>query len=138
MENTCNLLCPVIFNINWIWFAVAVIVTFGVGAVWHSLLFAKAWIRVFKVEMPEKVTTSSFIRTMSVQFIGNILYGFVFFILTGISVWLAIIALIGFCGWEKGFLNFQFAKIKDFMMASLIRVGYTFVAGLIFILFALI
>jgi hypothetical protein len=136
--DTCNLLCQTISNINWIWFVVAVTVTFGVGAVWHSALFANAWIRVFKVEMPEKVTTSSFIRTMSVQFMGSILYGFVFFVLTELSVWVAVLALTGFFGWETGNLNFQFAKIKDFMMATLIRAGYTLVAGLIFILFALI
>jgi hypothetical protein len=136
--NDCNLLCQAISSVNWIWFIVAVIATFIIGGIWYSALFAKTWIRVFKVEMPEKITTSSFIRTISLQFLANILFGFVFFVLTKVSVLIAIISLVGFCGWEKGGMNFQFAKIKDFLTAVLIRVGYTFIAGIIFILFALI
>ena len=135
--NSSNLLCQTLSGINWWWFAVAVIVAFGVGAVWYSVLFSKAWVRVFKVEMGE-VTTGSFLRTMSLQLAVNLLFGLVFFVLTHLSVWIALLSLVGFCGWEKGSLSFEFAKIKDFILAVTIRVGYTFIAGLIFILFALI
>jgi hypothetical protein len=135
--DSCNLFSQTLSGINWWWFAVAVIVTFGVGALWYSKLFAKTWIRVFKVEMGE-VTTGSFLRTMSLQLAANLLFGLVFFILTHLCVWIALLTLVGFCGWEKGNLNFEFAKIKDFILAVTIRVGYTFIAGLIFILFALI
>ena len=136
MDN-CNLFCQILSGINWWWFAAAVVVTFGVGAIWYSLLFAKTWVKVFKVEMG-KVTTGSFLRTMSLQLAANLLFGLVFFILTHLSVWIALLSLVGFCGWEKGSLNFEFSKMKDFIMAVTIRVGYTFIAGIIFILFALI
>jgi hypothetical protein len=93
--------------------------------------------RVFKVE-PGEVTIGSFLRTMLLQFAATLLLGLVFFVLTKISVWIALLALVGFCGWEKGKLNFQFSRMKDFVMAATIQAGYTFVAGLVFILFALI
>ena len=135
--NSCNLLCQSFSAINWWWFAVGAIVVFGVGALWYSVFFPKAWIKTFKVEM-NKPTTGSIIRTMSLQFAATLLLGLVFFILTKLSVWIALLSLVGFCGWEKGNLNFEFAKIKDFIMAVTIKVGYTFLAGIIFILFALI
>lgn len=136
--NVNNLFCQAISDIHWIWFVVAVVLAFAIGAVWYSVLFSKAWIRVFKVEMPEKITTSSFVRTMSIQFLANVLFGLVFFVLVKLSVWVAVLSLVGFCGWEKGSLNFQFANMKDFMMAALIRAGYTFVAGMVFILFGML
>jgi hypothetical protein len=124
-------------DINWWWYAVAIIVSFGIGAVWYSLLFAKAWVRVFKVEIGD-VTTGSFLRTMSIQFAANLLLGLVFFVLTNVSVWIALLTLVGICGWEKGNLNFEFSRMKEFMMAVVIRVGYTFIAGIVFIMFALL
>ena len=131
------IVCKSIAAINWWWFVAATIVSFAVGAVWYSWLFTKAWIRVFKVEMGE-VTTSSFVRTMSLQFAATMLFGFVFFVLTEISVGIALLSLLGFCAWETGILNFEFSKMKDFFMAVVIRVGYTFFGGIIFILFGLI
>ena len=131
--------CLLFSNINWCWFAAAVIVTFAIGALWYSVLFAKTWIRVFKVEMPKKVSTGSMIRTFALQFVVNIAFGLWFFILVQhCTVWFAVITLIVFCGWQKAMLNFQFPKFKDFMMAATIQAGYTFVAGIVFILFALI
>ncbi|MCL2416582.1 MAG: hypothetical protein FWD02_01435 [Bacteroidales bacterium] len=135
--NSCNLICQIFAQINWWWFAVATVVSFGIGAVWYSALFAKAWIRVFKVELGE-ITPVSIFRTMGLQFAATVLFGLVFFMLTSISAWLAILTLVGLCAWEKGNLNFQFSRMKDFIMAVTIRVGYTFIAGLVFILFALI
>jgi hypothetical protein len=134
---SCCLFCQSIAGINWWWYAAAIIVSFGIGGVWYSALFKEAWIRVFKVEMGE-VTTGSFLRTMSIQFAANMLLGLVFFVLTNLSVWIALLTLVGFCGWEKGNLNFEFCRMKDFMMAVVIRVGYTFIAGIVFILFALL
>ncbi|MDR0230847.1 MAG: hypothetical protein LBI82_01865 [Dysgonamonadaceae bacterium] len=133
--NNCSLFCQILSGINWWWFAAAVVVTFGVGAIWYSWLFAKTWMKVFKVEMGE-VTTGSIFRTMFLQFVANLLFGLTFFVLTQLSVWIALLSLAGFCAWEKGNLNFEFAKVKDFIMAVVIRVGYTFLAGIIFILFA--
>ncbi|MDR0795303.1 MAG: hypothetical protein LBE79_04510 [Tannerella sp.] len=136
--NTCNTLCQAIATINWWWFAAATVVSFAVGAVWFSWLFAKAWVRVFKVELGEEVSTGLMLRTMSLQLAATLLLGLVFFVLTKLSVWLALLVLVVFCGWEKGKLNFEFPRMRDFIMAVVIQVGYTFVAGLVFILFALI
>ena len=123
--------------INWLWLGAATIVAFGIGAVWFSAFFAKAWVRVFKVEMGE-VNAASFVRTMGLQFVATFFLGLVLFVLTNISVWVALMTLIGIVGWEKAMLNFQFSTFKDFIMAVVIRAGYTFVAGIVFILFALI
>ena len=135
--SSCDILFQYIAEINWLWYAVASVVSFAIGGIWYSLLFAKAWLRVFRIKMGT-VTAVTFIRTMSLQLAATLLYGLVFFILTKISVCLAVLTLVGFCGWEKGNLNFDFSNMKDFFMAVVIRVGYTFVAGIVFILFALI
>lgn len=136
--DTFDSLSQFLADVNWLWFIAALLVAFGLGGVWYSLFFKNAWIRVFKIEMAQKVPVGNFIRVMGIQFAVNILFGLVFFILTGISVWLAVLVLIAVCAWQKGQLNFQFAKWSDFVMAATINVGYTFVAGLIFISFALI
>ena len=133
---SCNLFCQSSCGINWWWFAAAVIVAFGIGALWYSVLFAKAWVRVFRVEM-EKPTTGSLLCTMFLQLVATAVFGLVFFVLTNLSICIAVLALIGFCAWEKGNLKFEFADMRDFIQAVCIRVGYTFVAGIIFILFAL-
>ncbi len=135
MENT---FCQIITDINWVWFLVSVVITFGIGAIWYSLLFSKAWIQVFKVEMSEKPSMSSFISTMLLQLIASALLGLVFFILDKVSVWIAILALVGFCGWQKATLRFQFANWKNFVQAVWIQVGYTCLAGITFILFGLV
>lgn len=135
--DSCNLLCQAVAGMNWWWFAAATVVCVACGAIWYSILFPKAWVRVFKVEMG-KVTTLGMVRTFGLQIAATLVYGFALWVLTSLSAWIALIALVGFCAWEKGNLNFEFSRIKDFFMASLIRVGYTFIAGVIFILFALI
>ena len=123
--------------VNWLWLAAATAVSFSIGAVWYSVLFSKAWIKIFKVEMGE-VNTASIVRTMGLQFAANLFLGLVFFVLTNISVWVAIITLMGIIGWEKAILNFQFSKFKDCLMAIVIRAGYTLLAGIVYILFALL
>jgi len=133
----CNFFIQHIAPVNWWWLGAATIVSFGIGGVWYSALFAKTWIRVFKVEMGE-VTNVSIVRTMGLQLVANLFLGLVFFVLANISVWLAIMVLIGIIGWEKAMLNFQFSDFKDFIMAVVIRSGYTFIAGIVYILFALI
>ena len=129
--------CKAFSGINWWWYAAATILSFVVGGVWYSTLFSKAWIRVFKIEMGE-VTVGSMVRAFSLQIAATLFLGLVFFVLTNISAGLAFFTLIGIVGWEKATLNFQFSNIKDFLMAVVIRAGYTFVAGIIFILFALL
>ena len=60
----------------------------------------------------------------------------VFFVLAKLSVFIAFLSLIGFCGWETGNLSFDFSSMEDFIMAVVIRVGDTLIASIIFILFA--
>ncbi len=134
---TCCPFCGLFSQINWLWYVIAVVVAFVVGALWYSSLFAKAWVRVFKVEMPEKMQSGNMIFTMLMQLLVTALLGLVFFMMTGISVWLAVLVLIAFCGWQKANLKFRYVKWNEYFMAALIEAGYTFVAGLIFILFAL-
>jgi hypothetical protein len=88
--------------------------------------------------MPDKITKLSMVRTMSLQLIVSILFGSIFFFLVQISFFISVFVLIGFCAWQKGGLNFQFPKWKDYVLAACIQVGYTFVAGMIFIIFGLI
>ena len=125
-------------NIQWIWFLIAIVINFVIGAIWYSFLFPKTWMRVFKVEMPDNVTTLSMVRTMGIQLVVSILFGSVFFLLTQISFFISVFVLIGFCAWQKGGLNFQFAKWEDYVLAASIQVGYTFIAGMVFIIFGLI
>lgn len=139
METSCGLLCMLWTGIDWLWYAVAVVTAFAVGGLWYSALFSKMWIRVFKVDMPGKVTVWMMLRSMLIQFLATAILGLLFFMLTGLSVWLSVIALVVFCGWQKAGLGFQFpASWKNFVQAALIQAGYTFIAGLIFILFALV
>lgn len=133
----CNVFCQAVAGVNWWWFAAAVVVCFALGALWYSVLFQRTWVRVFRVEMGE-VTPGGMVRTFATQIAASVVYGFAIFVLTGISAWVSLLAIVGFCAWEKGNLGFEFSRWNDFFMACLIRAGYTFLAGVIFLLFALI
>ncbi len=135
---TCSSFCGLFSHVNWLWYIISVIVAFAVGALWYSVLFSKAWMRVFKVEIPEKIQSSNTCITMLTQLMATALSGLTFFVLTTISLWLAILVLVAFCGWQKGNLKFRYTKWDEYFTAALIEAGYTFVAGVIFILFALI
>lgn len=135
---TCSLLSDIFCQINWLWFIISVIIAYAVGALWYSVLFSKTWMRIFKIEMPEKPQTSNMVVTMLMQLVVTILYGLLFFILVSISVWIGVLTLLVFCGWQKGGLKFQFVRWNEFSMAAIISAGHTFITGLIFILFALI
>ncbi len=137
MENCCHA-CGMFCHINWLWFVVAIAAAYAVGAIWYSFLFSKTWMRIFKVEIPEKVDKTNMIITMFIQLIATAIFGLVYFVLVPISVWLAILALVGFCAWQKGSLKFQFSSWKEFATAALVQAGFTFITGVIFILFALL
>lgn len=125
-------------QINWLWYIISVIVIFVLGAIWYSLLFKKNWIRVFKIDIPEKEETLGTLFTMSIQFIVTAFLGLLFFVLVPISLLIALFVLVSFCGWQKATLKFRYTIWKDYIMAALIEVGYTFIAGILFILFALL
>lgn len=135
---TCTTFCNLFSQINWLWYAVSVIVAYAAGALWFSFLFAKTWMRVFKVEMPEKGASTGAVPTMLIQLVVTALFGIIFFVMVPVSLWLAVLVLFAFCGWQKGGLKFRYVKWNEYFSAALVEAGYTFVAGAIFILFALI
>ena len=132
-------ICGLFSGINWWCYAAAAVLTFAFAALWYSVLFAKTRARVFKEDIPEKMSVALALRTMGMQFAINALFGLWFFVLaTHLGFWFALITLCVFCGWQKGMLNFQFPKFKDYMTAAMIDAGYTFIVGMVFILFAFV
>ncbi len=136
---SCSTLCSAFAQFSWGWLAVATVVVFAIGALWYSLLFAKAWVRVFKIEMPQNgEKPKGMVATMLMQLLATILFGLTIFVATAMSVGLAVLVVLAFCGWQKGALKFRYAKWSEFSTAAIIEVGHTAISGLVFILFALI
>jgi hypothetical protein len=125
------------YSINWWWYSVAVIVAYGVGVLWYSVLFPKMWVRVFRLQMGA-VTTGGFVRTMGIQLVSTMVFGLVIFIFALLDKGLALLVLFGFAAWLVGALNFKFSQPKDLLQAILIEVGYMLVAGNVFVLFGLL
>ena len=135
---TCRNFLNIFSEINWLWFAISVIVAYAAGAVWFTFIFKNAWIRVFKIEMPEKVKPVGAILTMTIQLFVTALFGLMFFVLVPISKMISVFVLVSFCGWQKGTLKFRYSNWKEFFTAAIVEVGYTFIVGVIFFLFALL
>lgn len=129
--------CRLLGSINWFWYIIAVIAVFVLGGIWFSFLFKSMWIKVFRIEMPEG-KAQGVVFTMIMQLIVTALFGLVFFILVKLSFWVALLALIGFCGWQKGSLKFRYTKWSEYIQAAIVEAGYTFLAGMIFILLGLL
>lgn len=139
--------CP-FAEINWLWYAVSVIVAFVMGMIWYGKLFTKSWVKAVRYECPcgadlskgEKCTCDpkSGILVMIMQIITTALVGLMYFLLVGVSYWYAIIVVIAVCGWMKLSLKFQIPEWKRYFTLAIIDVGYFFIVSLIFILFALI
>ena len=134
-------------EMSWLWFAVSVLAAFGTGAVWYTILFGKQWLKAVNYECNcganiskgEKCTCKSrFPWEMIFQFIGTALVGFMYFILTPISIWLSIIVCVAFAGWTKAMLKFQIANWNRYITLGLIDVGYFIVVSAIFILFSIL
>lgn len=130
--------CELFSQINWIWYTVSVIVVYALGAMWYSRMFAKEWMKVFNVEMPNKFNNSNMIITILSQFVATALFGLAMFMITFISPWLALLTLIAFCGWQKASLKFRLIKWKEYFTAAMIEAGYLFISGMIFIFLALV
>lgn len=125
-------------EINWLWYLVSVVVAFTIGALWYTVLFVDEWIQVFKVDMPEEYRPAITYPTVLIQLLVTALFGLVFFMLTITSVWLALLVLASICGWQMGMLKYRYVQWKEYFIAALIEAGYTFIAGIVFILFALV
>lgn len=139
METTtcCTGGCPMM-NIHWLWYFIAVILVYALGAFWYSKLFSKKWMETFKVEMGSgKPPMGGFIITMGGQLLACLILGLVIFFLSQFCACTAFMVLLAFCLWQMASLNFQFStNRKAYWWAVLIEVGYLFLSGLIFILFA--
>ncbi len=125
-------------EINWLWYFISVIVVVTMGTLWYTVLFISQWIQVFKVDMPDENRPMSAYPTILLQLLSVTLFGLAFFILTKIFLWLALLILVAICGWQKGLLKFRYVQWKEYFTAAWIEAGYTFIAGLIFIFFALV
>lgn len=126
----------IISQINWVWFAFAVVAAFAVGAIWYSLLFFNTWRAVFKVDMPDKNSPAGWIRSFLVQFITGTMYALVCFTLASISVRFALFTVLTIAGWQMCAITFKYGDWKQFLQAVMIESGYTLVAGGIYTLFS--
>ena len=134
----CNCLCEIFAQINWWAFGGSVLLVFAVGALWYSVLFAKAWKEVNKIDDTGEISAGNMVFTMLFQLLSTALVGLTFFILTKVSLFLAILVAVAIIGWMKSTLKFRFTNWKIFFKAVVSEVGYFAVAALIFILFACI
>ncbi len=124
-------------EINWLLLLVSVIIVFFVGAFWYSFLFPKSWARVFKVDIQNKPSLGNMVVTMFAQLVAAALFGLFIFVTVKISIWLAILGVIAFAGWDKATLKFRFAKWSEYFTAAFIDATYFAIAGTIFIIFGL-
>ncbi len=138
METCSNIFCNLLGQVNWLWYVVAVLAVYVLGALWYSVLFPKAWVRIFKIEMPDKRNPANMFLTMFGQLVANALMGLALFMITPLSFWLAVLTLIGFTGWNKATLKYKYADWGEYFRAAGIEAGYLFLAGTIFIVFALL
>ncbi len=125
-------------EINWIWFAFAVVAAFAVGAMWYSLLFFKTWREVFKVDMPDQDRPGGWIRSFLIQFVTGTMLGVLVFVLATLSVKFAIFAVITVAGWQMCAITFKYGEWKRFLQATMIESGYTVACGVVYILFSMI
>ena len=149
MEKICSGgSCP-IDQISWLWYTAAVLISFALGAFWYGKLFMKAWTKAIRFKCAcgadlskgEKCTCPpkpSYFATMALQLIATALIGLMYFVLTLVSVWLAVMVAIAVCGWMKATLKFQIQEFKRWVTLCAIDVGYFAVVSMLFILFALI
>ena len=137
--------CCMFAGFPWLWWALSVVVTYVLGWLWYSKLFMKSWVTAEQIKCncgadlakDEKCTCEKMsVFPMIVQFLATALVGLAFFLLTGVSVWLAAIVALAALAWEKGAIFFRVWDCKRAFKLVWIEVGYYCVALLIFILTA--
>lgn len=138
--------CPLI-QISWLWYAVGVVAVYALGALWYTVLFGKKWIKAVNYKCvcgadlsnDEKCTCKPrFPWEMAFQLISTAILGLMYFVVTPISLPIAILIAIAVTAWNKSMLKFQIADWKRFTTLALIDVGYFVVASVVFILLALL
>lgn len=140
---------PIFESIPWLWYSLAVLISFAFGAIWYGVFFTKAWAKAVRYECEcgadiangEKCTCKpnfSFYYTFIIQIITTALVTLMYFILTPISIWLSVMVVIAISGWMKSTLKFQISNWKRFIILASIDVGYFFIVSCIGIGFSLI
>jgi len=136
-------------TISWLWYSLAVLVSFAFGAIWYGVLFTKPWAKAVRYECEcgadisngEKCTCKpnfSIYFTFIIQFLSTALVVFMYFILTPISIWLSVLVVIAISAWMKSTLKFQISNWKRFMILAAIDVSYFFIVSCIAVGFSLI
>jgi hypothetical protein len=136
--------CP-LTGFPWLWWGISVVVAYLIGWFWYSKLFTKSWIESERIvckcgadmAQGEKCTCEKMVLwPMLIQLAATALVGFVFFLLTDISVWLAVIAAFAILAWEKAAVFFRVWEYKRACKIIWIEVGYYCIVLVIFILTA--
>lgn len=144
-----KMILPIFEAIPWLWYSLAVLISFALGAIWYGILFTKAWAKAVRYECEcgadiangEKCTCKSNFSsyyTFIVQIITTAILTLMYFILTPISIWLSVLVVIAISGWMKSTLKFQISNWKRFIILASIDVGYFFIVSCIAIGFSLI
>lgn len=136
-------------SVNWLWYTVAVVIVFFLGAVWFVLLFGRAWAwaariipagngkEVIEDDIAYRMGFKSF-GTMFAQLCSTLLLGLVYFMVSPISVWLSILIAVATSAWMKTIMHFEIRNWKRYVTLAAVDIGYFFVSSLIFISFALL
>lgn len=134
-------------QISWLWYCISVVLAFGMGALWYTVLFGKQWIKAVNyvcacganLSNEEKCSCKArFPWEMIFQLISTAIVGMMFFLLTPLSLVMAVIVVFAFAGWTKSMLKFQIADWKRFITLASIDVGYFVVVSIIFIGFSML
>jgi hypothetical protein len=120
------------------WYITALIIVCVLCAAWYLLVFSGKWIKVFKVDLPKKFDSGNLTLTICLQVVSSALIGLAFFLIAPFSGWLALFILIAFCAWQTASLKLRYSDFKEFNCAATIEAGYTFLAGITFILFGML
>ncbi|MFA6200589.1 MAG: hypothetical protein WC679_09320 [Bacteroidales bacterium] len=148
METIFSSSCP-LETISWLWYCLAVLVSFAFGVIWYGVLFTKTWAKAVRYECEcgadiangEKCTCKpnfSIFYTFTFQIISTALVVLMYFILTPISIWLSVLVVVSISAWMKSTLKFQISNWKRFFTLASIDVGYFFIVSSIAIGFSLI
>ncbi len=140
--------CP-FAEISWLWFTVAVIVSYGIGAVWYSFLFSKKWLKLNNVHCPQchanwaegeqcQCKGAGVFLTMSMMFIATAILALLYFVVTPISWPLSVFIFIAAAGWMKATLKFRMGNFRDFTALATIDIGYFTIVSLVCILLSLL
>ncbi len=129
-------------DISWLWYVISVLVAYAAGALWYTVLFGKQWIKAVHFECQcgaklykgETCTCSPhFPVEMVFQFISTGIVGLMYFVLTPVSIWMAILVGLSFSAWTKSMYKFEIASWERFTILAAINVGYFVVVSAIFI-----